>query len=47
MFKKLQGQKEPVWEARVGPAHRALCVEDDSGFIWFWIGTKQEAKGLY
>jgi len=26
------------WSARVGLAHRALAIEDDTGLIWVWIG---------
>lgn len=26
------------WSARVGSAHRALAIEDDTGLIWVWIG---------
>ena len=26
------------WSARVGLNHRALAVEVEAGFLWFWIG---------
>ena len=37
-FKKV-GQ---YWSARVGLGHRALAVQSDDGFLWFWIGTHAE-----
>lgn len=46
-FKKLKNQVEPTWEARVGAGHRALCTKEGDDFVWFWIGTKSEAKKLY
>jgi len=35
-----------LWSARVGFYHRALAVEDDSDFIWFWIGNHDEYERL-
>jgi hypothetical protein len=29
----------PYWSVRVGRRYRALAVERDDGFVWFWIGT--------
>jgi hypothetical protein len=26
------------WSARVGAHYRALCIQDDEDFVWFWIG---------
>lgn len=26
------------WSVRVGLSYRALAIEDDSDFIWVWIG---------
>jgi hypothetical protein len=30
------------WSARVGLRYRALAVEVDTGFLWFWIGSHAE-----
>jgi hypothetical protein len=30
------------WSARVGLRYRALAVEVDTGFLWFWIGSHTE-----
>lgn len=37
-FKKL-GED---WSVRVGMDYRALAIEDEEGFIWYWIGTHAE-----
>lgn len=34
------------WSARIGLDHRAIAVEDDSDFIWVWIGSHDEYKRL-
>ncbi len=34
------------WSARVGLAHRALAVEDDTGFIWVWIGSHADYERI-
>lgn len=34
------------WSARVGIHHRALAVEHESDFLWFWIGTHAEYDRL-
>jgi hypothetical protein len=31
-----------LWSARVGRDHRALAMEDESGYVWVWIGTHEE-----
>ena len=41
-FKKVGG----FWSARVGADYRALAVEEDSDFIWVWIGTHKEYDRL-
>lgn len=46
-FKKLKAQTQPVWEARVGADYRAFCTREGEDYIWFWIGSKAEAKKLY
>jgi hypothetical protein len=34
------------WSARVGAHYRALAVEDESGFVWFWIGSHADYDRL-
>ncbi len=34
------------WSARVGLTHRALAVADEDGFIWVWIGTRDEYQRM-
>jgi hypothetical protein len=34
------------WSARIGLQHRALAVEIDGGFLWFWIGSHADYDGL-
>lgn len=34
------------WSVRVGSGFRALAIESDEGFIWFWIGTHGEYDRL-
>jgi len=34
------------WSARVGDHYRAIAVEDDSGYVWFWIGHHSEYDRL-
>lgn len=41
-FKKVGG----LWSARVGRNHRALATEDETGYIWVWIGTHEEYDRL-
>jgi hypothetical protein len=41
-FKKLGNH----WSARVGHHYRAIAVEDDSGYVWVWIGTYAEYDKL-
>jgi len=33
-----------VWSVRIGRKYRALALEIDDGFRWFWIGTHDEYK---
>jgi hypothetical protein len=35
-----------IWSARVNLAVRALAVEDEEGFVWFWIGDHREYERL-
>ncbi|HID29434.1 MAG TPA: hypothetical protein EYP19_05455 [Desulfobacterales bacterium] len=41
-FKKV-GQ---VWSIRVGERFRALAMQEDDTFFWFWIGNHDEYKRL-
>jgi len=34
------------WSVRVGLRYRALAVEADGDFVWFWIGTHSEYDAL-
>lgn len=34
------------WSARVGLAHRALAIEDDTGFVWVWIGCHADYERM-
>ena len=35
-----------VWSARVGLHYRAIAVEVDGGYLWFWIGSHAEYDKL-
>jgi hypothetical protein len=37
-FKKLG----TFWSIRIGLYYRALAIEDDSDYLWVWIGTHDE-----
>jgi hypothetical protein len=34
------------WSVRVGLRYRALAVEVDEGFLWFWIGSHADYDAL-
>ncbi|WP_456723383.1 MULTISPECIES: ParE family toxin-like protein [unclassified Bradyrhizobium] len=34
------------WSVRVGLRHRALAVEADDGYLWFWIGSHADYDRL-
>ncbi len=34
------------WSVRVGLRYRALAVEIDGGFLWFWIGSHADYDRL-
>lgn len=34
------------WSVRVGNRYRALAIEIEKGFLWFWIGTHEEYNQL-
>jgi hypothetical protein len=42
-FKRLQ---DDIWSVRVGAKYRALAVEGDDCFQWFWIGSHAEYDRL-
>ena len=35
-----------LWTVRVGRNHRAIATDDESGFIWVWVGTHDEYDRL-
>jgi hypothetical protein len=35
-FKRI---RDDLWSVRVGLSYRALAIEGDDGFQWFWIGS--------
>lgn len=35
-----------VWSVRVNRSIRALAVQDDQGYVWFWIGDHREYERL-
>ena len=41
-FKKI-GRR---WSARIGLGYRALALEIDGGFLWYWIGTHADYDRL-
>ena len=41
-FKKI-GRR---WSVRVGADYRALALEVDGGFLWYWIGTHADYDRL-
>jgi hypothetical protein len=34
------------WSARIGLRYRALAVETDGGYLWFWIGSHADYDHL-
>ena len=41
-FKKI-GRR---WSARIGMGYRALALEIEGGFLWYWIGTHADYDKL-
>ena len=37
---------EKYWSVRIGKNYRALAIEIEEGFLWFWIGTHSEYDNL-
>lgn len=44
-FKRVD-DNEPIFSARVGKSHRALCVMEEDAATWFWIGTHDDYERL-
>lgn len=42
-FKRI---RDDLWSARVGLRYRALAIEGDDGFQWFWIGSHADYDAL-
>ena len=42
-FKRLKGD---MWSIRVGRSYRALAIEGNNRFQWYWIGTHGEYDRL-
>jgi hypothetical protein len=34
------------WSVRVGLRYRALAIEVDGGYLWFWIGSHADYDRL-
>ena len=41
-FKKV----DKYWSVRIGIHYRALAIEIDDGFLWFWIGNHNQYDRL-
>ena len=41
-FKKIGAR----WSARVGAHYRALALETEEGYLWYWIGSHAEYDRL-
>ena len=35
-----------LWAIRIGLAHRAVAIQQDNTFYWFWIGSHDEYERL-
>lgn len=42
-FKKINSR---LWSVRAGLQYRALATRNESGYIWFWIGSHAEYDRL-
>jgi len=38
--------RDDLWSVRVGLNYRALAIEGEDGFQWFWIGTHADYDAL-
>lgn len=46
-FKKVgESHGQAVWSARVTLNYRALALQRDYGFLWFWIGDHKDHELL-
>lgn len=41
-FKKVGGR----WSVRIGRRHRALALEIEDGYLWYWIGSHDDYDRL-
>jgi hypothetical protein len=42
-FKRI---KDDLWSVRIGQGYRALAIEGNDGFQWFWIGSHADYDRL-
>jgi hypothetical protein len=42
-FKRI---RDDLWSVRVGRSYRALAIEGEDGFQWFWIGSHADYDEL-
>ena len=42
-FKRIRGG---LWSVRVGRHYRALAIEGEDGFQWFWIGSHADYDAM-
>jgi hypothetical protein len=42
-FKRI---RDDLWSARVGLRYRALAIEGEDGFQWFWIGSHADYDAM-
>jgi len=42
-FKRI---RDDLWSTRVGRQYRALAIEGEDGFQWFWIGSHADYDDL-
>jgi hypothetical protein len=38
--------REPIYSARVSKNYRAVGVRNESGIVWYWIGTHADYDNL-
>ena len=42
-FKRI---RDDLWSVRVGLSYRALAIEGNEGFQWFWIGSHADYEAI-
>ena len=42
-FKRI---RDDLWSVRVGRGYRALAIEGEDGFQWFWIGSHADCNKM-